>query len=133
MKLKTLILNDLKNARIAHCKLEIFALSTLIGELDRVSKNPDDDLVLKVIKLAIKDNCLCGNLDENRFLAKYLPAVFSESELQIIIDKIINDNNFADDGIRVMGKVMNLLDSNYKNKYDGRMASNLVKKTLING
>ena len=106
-------------------------LSTLVGELDRVSKEPTDEQVLKTIKKIIDANVMIGTesaLSENKILEVYLPQLMSVDELTLLIEKIIKDNSFA--GMKDMGKVMKVLSTEYAGKYDGSFASGIVKKTL---
>lgn len=103
------------------------SLSTLIGELDRISKNPTDDLVIKIIKSTIEANKQTGNLYENSILENYLPEMFSEEELTNLITKFINENSY--NSMKDMGKVMNYLKQ-FTGQYDGKIASNIVKNIL---
>ena len=106
-------------------------LSTIIGELDRISKTPTDDQVIKVIKNIIDANKEIGSdsaLAESKLIEGYLPKMISEEELTSIIEKIIKDNLFA--GMKDMGKVMKELSGKYAGMYNGTVASGIVKNLL---
>ena len=107
-------------------------LSTLVGELDRLSKDPTDEQVLKGIKKLIDSNTLVGNdasLSENKILEKYLPQLMSTDELTFVIEKIVKDNSYS--GMKDMGKLMKTLSTEYASRYDGTVASGIVKKLLV--
>ncbi|MGL4722771.1 MAG: GatB/YqeY domain-containing protein [Desulfovibrionaceae bacterium] len=64
------------------------------------------------------------------FLQEYLPAILADDVLKNIILKIIKEvsaNKLSD-----MGKVMNMLNTQYKGQFDGKAASSLVKEALQN-
>ena len=108
-------------------------LSVLLGDIYRyISKDPTDEQVLKGIKKLIDSNILVGNdasLSENKILEKYLPQLMSTDELTLLIEKIIKDNLYS--GMKDMGKIMKILSTEYASKYDGVVASGIVKKLLV--
>jgi uncharacterized protein YqeY len=106
------------------------ALGTLIGELDRISKDPEDTQVIATIKKMIEGCKEVGSqekLDEIEIIKVYLPEELTEEELTSIIKSEIEKNNYV---IRDMGKVMKYLTENYSGQYDGKKASIIVKGLL---
>lgn len=103
-------------------------LSTLLGELDRVNKEPSDAQVQQVIKKFVENNKLTNSTDENVFLECYLPELMTGKKLNNKIIAIIFSIEAS--GMKDMGKVMGKLSKNFAGKYDGKEASDIVKKLL---
>lgn len=119
------ILESKKAAMKAGRKMESTLLGTLIGELSRNKlKDFSDELVIKAIKKMIET----GSEDEIEILEKFLPSILSEDELEVIIKEIISTNSYS--GMKDMGKVMKHLTENYLGRYDGKIASDLVKSHI---
>jgi len=128
MTLKEQIQKDRVTAMKEGNKEKRLVLSTLVGELDRIDKNPTDAQVIKKVKSLIDSNIECGNESENVFLEGYLPQMLSDNELETIITNYINQMSIS--GMSNMGKVMAYLKNQYPGKYDGKTASQLVKNVL---
>jgi uncharacterized protein YqeY len=62
--------------------------------------------------------------EEIIILKTYLPTMFTEDGLKVIIQSII------DSGKDNMGLVMDVLKRNYNGMYDGKVASQIVKELL---
>ena len=90
MTLKEQIQKDRVSAMKEGNKEKRLVLSTLVGELDRIDKNPTDAQVMKKVKSLIDSNIECGNESENVFLEGYLPQMLSDNELETIITNYIN-------------------------------------------
>lgn len=143
-KIKT----DQVEARKARNTLAATLLTTLLGEANMVAKNaqrdaPTDEEVQAVVKKFLKGNLetqaalskggpdyrayqMSEAIAEQAILESYLPQQLSEEELrQIVIDTIANGtpNN--------MGALMGYLKSNYVGKYDGKIASAVIKTVLV--
>lgn len=128
------IKNDANIALKTGDKDKKLILSTLIGEIQRnepqIINNQKiwtDDVVFKTIKTLIEANKLCNKLNENEIISIYLPNVLSNTELETIIKEQINNNGYV---IKDMGKIMKYLSTNYVSRYDGKFASELIKKML---
>lgn len=65
---------------------------------------------------------------EMEVLCSYLPPRLGEAELTDIIAKLVVETKAA--GVKDMGKVMQALTAGYKGRYDGKAASDAVKKAL---
>ena len=110
-------------------------LSTVIGECEQVSKNPSENDILKVIRKIYKDNfdtiklCEQRKIDcytlklENEFLVQFLPKQLTENELEAIINAQIAA------GEKMPG-IMKYLSSNYKDRYDGKVAARICNLYL---
>ncbi len=61
-------------------------------------------------------------------IEKFLPKQLSEQEVEVIVAKIIVDNNAA--GMASMGKVMGLASAELAGKADGKTVSTVVKRLL---
>jgi len=130
MNLKEIILNDRLIAMKARDNETNLILSTLIGELDRLDKNPSYDLIIRTIKKIIEENTMHNiNPFETELLSKYLPKMLSDVELIEIINKQITDNSYST--IKDMGKIMKFLSENHSGQYNGQTASNIIKSVLI--
>lgn len=91
-------------------------LGTILGEFDRVSKNPSDEQCLQLIKKMIESNVLTGQLNENILLSQFIPVQLTTSE----ITKIITDINF-----KSIGECMKFFKENYTGLYDGKTVSKI--------
>ena len=129
-------------ARKAHNSLASSLLTTLIGEAAMIGKNNGDrDVtdaeVQAVIKKFVKgmDETLdylkdstseasATILAEKALLIPYLPTQMDEEELTKVVELIV----FEVGGN--MGKVMAELKTRYAGKYDGKMASTIVKSVI---
>ena len=104
-------------------------LGTLIGELDRIEKEPNDATVLKVIQKIVDNNTEFNmNPLETQVLSQYLPKKLDEVELTSIIVKQIQDNGYCT--VRDTGKIMKFLQGNYPSQFDGNTANKVIKANL---
>lgn len=103
---------------------------------------PDDEVILDVIAKQCKQrqDSIEQYQQVNRFelaqkeaeelavLRSYMPTPLTEEELRLAISDIITEISAS--GLRDMGKVMQALTQLYKGRFDGKFASDVVKKTL---
>lgn len=128
MTLKDKIVID-RNASIKNgVALEKTLLGTLIGELDRKSKTPNDEETIAIVKKMVESCKQCGAEDEAEILSRYLPTMLTEVELQTIISDYSSHNSLVHK--KDMGKIMAHLKETYPGKYDGKLASQIVSKIL---
>ena len=108
-------------------------LGVLKSEVSRETKVPSDDVVISKIKSMIKNAEATKSLTdyELNILSNYLPSQMTEQALTLVITTCISTNNYSE--MKDMGKVMGWLKSNYNGKYDGKTASNIIKRILTNG
>jgi uncharacterized protein YqeY len=149
MSLQNDIKEDLMRARYAKNSTVVKILSTLLGEASIIGKSKrngesTDEEVVSVVKkflMGIDENLkmhefineeseMCISLRYERDLInKYMPQQLSESELKTIIQGIIKQFNL--NSIRQVGLVMGELKKNYSARYDGTVAIQLVKESLV--
>lgn len=120
-------------------------LTTLIGEAEMVGKNagnraPTDAEVQAVIKKFIKnldetiavlgdaDPRTLAALGEKSTLEKYLPQQMTEAELRMAIEAIVAGLQGSGTDNPKMGDVMKFLKLRFDGRYDGKLASTLIKE-----
>jgi len=103
-------------------------LSTLLGELDRIGKNPSDEEIGRLVKKMMESNMLTNTTNENEYLSKYLPSMMSEDDIKMAIEPYIEANGLNNP--KSMGLVMKFLKDNYNGQYDGALASKVVREVL---
>ena len=107
------------------------SLNTLIGELDRIDKNPTDSQVIKAVQQMIEGNIEVGKpegLKENELIKIYIPDTLTDEEVTDIVIKYIRENKINE--IKEMGKVMKHLSENYTGRYNGQNVANMVKTSI---
>ena len=67
---------------------------------------------------------------ESAVIADYLPAQLSESEVADLVTATITQLGVADEGMRAMGKVMGVLQSQVKGRADGAAVAAEVRRQL---
>ena len=67
-------------------------------------------------------------IDQAAVIEKFLPAQLSEAEIEVIVEKIISENNLG--GMANMGKVMGLASQKMAGQADGKTISAVVKRLL---
>jgi uncharacterized protein YqeY len=100
-------------------------ISTIIGELDRKSKTPNEAEVMSVIK-KIRDADLEVTLtdqiaEELNFLNGLIPKSLSEDGMM----RIVSSLSFSK-----IGDYMSYFKNNYPGQYDGKLLSSIVKSKL---
>lgn len=123
------IRKDLKEAMKSGNVKEKNILRVVIGEFNRIDKELSDDLATKEVKKMYMNAKEQGNVAEAEILNRYIPNELSEDELKVVIQKIINFNGIT--AMKEMGIVMNQLQKNHPNQYNGKIASDIVKELLI--
>ena len=135
MRIQEQVNVHLKNARLTSNVEVKSILRVLIGEFNRVDKIVTDEKATAIIKKLV-DNAkernakevdetkIASNLAEIGILETYLPSQLSENELKVVLEQHITSNSLT---IKDMGKIMAFLKENYAGKYDGKLASELIK------
>lgn len=135
------IRKDQLEARKVKDTPKIKILTSLLGDVTPSGNaTTNDNLILKVIKnnikvlgdvIDIKKEKGVASLEEETFieiLSEYLPKQLSRDELQTIVDRYTEENNI--NSAKEIGKVMGYLNKTYPSKFDGKMASDIVKAKL---
>ncbi len=108
-------------------------LGVLKGAATKVNKVPEDAEVIATVKSMIKThdksvsehNVPTLTEGELVILNDYLPKQLTETDLESIVEKYLEENE-----VKSMGQIMGHLKTNYGGQYDGKMASTLVKTFL---
>jgi uncharacterized protein YqeY len=128
--LKNTIVHDKNMAMKMHDTKLANILRTLMGELDRVEKDPSDAVVVRTIKKIVEANVEFNiNEFETQVLSQYLPKNLSEVELTTIINNQITVNGYS--SMKDMGPFMKFMLETYPSQYDGKQVTDMFK-TIIN-
>lgn len=127
MELFDKIKKDLLIAIKSNDVLKKTTLRTIIGEINRHTKNVSDGDVIKIIKKMHQNAIEFSNNDEASILDVYLPKELSESEIEKIVDKIINDGGYT--SMKDMGKIMGEINKHPKtNQINKKTVNNIIKR-----
>lgn len=149
MSLKERLTEDMKDAMKAKesgkTKLSVIRMVKAAIKNQEIDKGHElnDDEVIEVIAKEVKmrresileyekanrfDTVLVLQ-DEIAFLMEYLPKQMTEEEIVVLVKKVIEEVNAQ--SAKDMGKVMGKLVPLTKGKADGKLVSDIVKKTLM--
>ena len=132
MNLKDVLKDDMKSSRIEKNKDLIKLLSFVLGESDRIGKNPTNEQIEKIIRKA-HDNLVneigtVQSIAEAKLLDKYLPTLMPEDEIKKEVNIIISDINA--ESMKDMGRVIGEFTKLFKGKADMKIVSGLVREKL---
>ena len=127
------IKKDRLEARKKQDKVKASILTTLLGELETdfkaTCKEMTDDVVIAKCKKFLKNNEEAAQhaeierfrllQDENHILKLYIPRQMDRAQLQKMI---------AGSGAENIGQYMKFLNSIYKGKFDGKVASEVARE-----
>lgn len=129
---------DQLQARKAKDEIATGLLTALVGEATMVGKNAGnrettDDEVLAMVQKFVKNARETQKLapsdkiaTEIKMLEGYLPQQMTADELREVVVALRTENPAAN-----MGVVMKHLKDNFGGRYDGKVASQVVKDTLV--
>lgn len=145
-ELKKRITDDMKSAMKAKDKEFLRATRMIIEAIKQKEVDErvelDDSQVLTVINKMVKQRKdsisqfdLAGRTDlveieeaELEIIKKYMPEQLSDEEVEIFVDKAINDS--GSDSMKDMGKLMGMLKGQLDGKADMGAVSQLIKSKL---
>ncbi|OOV26966.1 glutamyl-tRNA amidotransferase [Flavobacterium sp. LM5] len=148
MSLSVRIMDDIKTAMRAKDTMALEALravksaillaQTESGAKEEISEEEEIKLLQRLVKQR-KDSAAIytkqGRADlaepellQAAVIEKFLPEQLSEAEVEVVVAKIIADNDAS--GMAAMGKVMGLASAALAGKADGKTISTIVKKLL---
>lgn len=122
------IVADIKEAMLDHNNVKRDCLRSIVSEIKNQSINAGKELTenicISVLKKAVKqhndsiENFKFGNREdlalkeseELKYIEYYLPKMLSEEAMQILVLKLITDNNIEEEKSS-LGKVMKLINS----------------------
>ena len=126
-------INDIKDAKNKYRddKIVYNLLNVIIGELDRLPTRtePTEDQIYTVVKrmyenaLSMKDGKKESAI-EAFFLKDFIKKQLTDAELVEIIMR------YKEDGLKNIGDYMRALNSEYKGQFDGKKASEIIKKIM---
>ncbi len=140
--MKETLQNDLKTAMKAREQLVVTTIRGVIAEIKKTEIDTktelDEGKIIALIQKEVKkrrdtikfakeggrDDMIEQNETEIKILTKYLGEQLSEDELKNIISGLVND------GADNIGKIMGALNKDHKGKFDGRLASEMIKEAL---
>jgi uncharacterized protein len=144
------MINELKKAmmkaKMERDTVKSNLLSTLVAEAAMVGKNDGnrattDQEVINIIKKFLKNASenikildemgkdKSAFIKEKEILESFLPKQLSPEELEKIVDAIASA--LPDRSVKMMGAVMAELKKKYDGQFDGKLASEVVKKCLL--
>ncbi|CAM2791119.1 GatB/YqeY domain-containing protein [Flavobacterium frigoris] len=149
MSLSIQIMDDIKTAMRAKdtvalealraIKSEILLAQTASGSKEEITEADEIKLLQRLVKTR-KDSAKIFT-EQNRMdlaepelaqiavIEKFLPAQLTESEVEVVIAKIIAETGAS--GIASMGKVMGLASAQLGGTAEGKTISAIVKKLLV--
>ena len=148
MDLEQQIMNDIKAAMREKNKEKLEALraiksAILLAKTEKGrSSNIDTESELKLLQKLVKQRNDSAEIfrEQNRndlaekekfevsIISNYLPAQLSESDIEIVIQRIIEKTNVS--SMADMGKVMGLASKELSGKADGKTIAGIAKKLL---
>ena len=128
MTLQEKIQNDLKTSMLNKDVVKRDLIRVLIGEINRIGKEVDDDSIIKIIRKMVENATLMNNQDEVTILSEYLPKMMGKDEIENIIRDIMNTNGY--NNIKQMGLIIKELKEKYGSLIDGKIASDIIKTIL---
>ena len=144
--IKTQISDDVKVAMRSRDKERLAALRLILAAFKQKEVDErvelDDSQVLTVINKMVKQRKdsisqfdVAGRTDlveieeaELEIIKKYMPEQLSDEEVEIFVDKTINDS--GSDSMKDMGKLMGMLKGQLDGKADMGAVSQLIKSKL---
>jgi uncharacterized protein YqeY len=131
MKTKELLQRDVKIAMIQKNKEKLLLLRTVLGELDRIGKEVDNDVVDKVVRSMWTTASEMGNTFESEILEPYLLPRMTDEEIDVSVRAIVTMGAYKE--VRDIGKVMQeFKEKNTAKPYDGAAVASTIRKWLLN-
>ena len=109
-------------------KQDKFSDGDILSLLQTLIKQRKDSI--DAFKKANRNDLILKEQAEIDIIETFLPQQKSESETRDIIESIIKENKF--DSIKDMGKLMNIIKSNYIGQIDMGVAGKIAKSSLGN-
>ena len=142
MELKELRMTMMKSKKIdperAKVLSALLSTSQLIEKENKNRSVTKEDIELaakKEMKMATQSRDSGAPYSEMTFTVceEILPKLMSEDELKVTVETIVSSlvKGGQDKSPKLMGSVMGKLKSEYSGLYDGKMASQIVKASLV--
>jgi uncharacterized protein YqeY len=125
-----------KNQTLLTLLTTLYSECAMVGKTKRNGDSTDEEVlsIIRKFKIGVEEIAKIKGINtdieyELSVYEKYLPSMISDEELLIIIDEIVN--SLAEKSPKQMGKVMTELKNKYLGRYDGTLASKIVKEKLV--
>ena len=141
MSLLSIIRNDLdaarrnKDARLLTLLTTLYSEAAMVGKTKRNGESTNEEVLAVTRKFKVGVEEIIKIKGSNEFLDfeislynKYLPELLTDVELTEIINTLISE--LPEKSPKAMGVIMGKLKSEYLGRYDGTIASKLVKDLL---
>lgn len=130
MMTQLVLQHDMKQAMINKDKDKVILLRTVLGELDRIGRDLDNDKVDKVIRNMWTTATELENVQEAEILEPYLLPRMSDEEIDVAIRSIVTMGAYKK--VHDIGKVMKEFKEKYKDKpHDGAVVASTARKWLL--
>jgi len=130
MRTQKKLQDDVKTYMRQKNKEKVILLRTVLGELDRLGKELDNDAVDKVIRSMWTTASEIGNEVEAEILEPYLLPRMTDEEIDVAVRAIVTMGAYKEVGD--IGKVMKEFKEKYTFKpYDGAAVASTVRKWLL--
>jgi uncharacterized protein YqeY len=141
MSLLSIIRNDLdaarrnKDARLLTLLTTLYSEAAMVGKTKRNCESTNEEVLAVIRKFKVGVEEIIKIKGSNEFLDfeislynKYLPELLTDIQLTEIINNLISE--LPEKSPKSMGVIMGKLKSEYLGRYDGTIASKLVKDLL---
>jgi len=110
MKVQEKIKKDMVQAMRDHETEKLNLLRVVIGEFNRIGKDIDDQKAIKIIRNMHENAVNVNNKIEAEILDSYLPKMYSEEQVRVLVANIIKGNDYK--SMKDIGGVMKALNNN---------------------
>jgi len=129
MTLQEKIRNDMVSAMKNRNTETVSLLRVVAGEFGRIGKDLTDEQCIKVIRKMSGNAVELGNLNEFKILDEYLPKMYGESDIRILVENIIVHTDAT--SMKDMGMVMSKIKEHPNSPLiDGKISSQIVREIL---
>ena len=109
-------------------KQDTLSDSDILNLLQSLVKQRKDSI--EAFQKANRNDLIQNELNEIKVIEKFLPKQIDEDETKLIIEDIIEKNNFT--SIKDMGAVMKIIKEKYTGKIDMGLVGKIAKSLLVN-
>jgi uncharacterized protein YqeY len=128
------------NPVVKSLMVTLYSEASMVGKNKRNGDPTDDEVISTVRKFIANAEDTCRLLTERgqscadqqvelQVLQGYVPQQMDRSALESVVHSIIHEMKL--EGPKAMGQVMSELKKNYTGRYDGKLASEVVKSILV--
>jgi len=134
--MKTKIKNEIRDAMKSRNIIKRDILRVLMSEIERCEQSPigkielPTEFIVALIKKMVTNIRLTegGDTPETAILSEYLPTVLSNDDIVVIITEVMDREGI--DSMKGLGIIMKEFSTKYKNQYDGKQVSTIIREIL---